>query len=176
MKKNKSYFMVVSGLFVALGIVLPFFTGNIPEIGKQLLPMHLPVLLCGFVCGPAWGLLTGFLTPLLRSVLFSAPVMFPMAVSMAFELAAYGFLSGFLYKMLPKKTVSIYAALIGAMLGGRVVMGAANAILLMRAGNSYSWQLFMAGAFINAIPGILLQLVLVPLLVMALRKAGVVEK
>lgn len=176
MKKSKSYFMIVSGLFVALGIILPFFTGNIPEIGKQLLPMHLPVLLCGFVCGPFWGLLAGFLTPLLRSMLFSMPVLFPMAVSMAFELAAYGFISGFLYRRLPKKTVSIYAALIGAMAGGRVVMGTVNWILFMAAGNSYSWQLFMAGAFFNAIPGIIVQLVLLPVLVMALKKAGVIEK
>ena len=172
MNKNRSYFIVLAGLFVALGIVFPFVTGGIPVIGQKLLPMHIPVLLCGFVCGPVYGALAGVLTPILRSMLFGAPVMVPMAVSMAFELAAYGFFSGFLYKKVGK----IYIALIGAMLGGRVIMGIINIFLYSSMETAYSWQLFMAGAFLNAIPGIIIQLVLVPILVVTLKKARVIKE
>ena len=105
MKRTKTYKMVWSGVFVALGIVLPFLTGQIQGIGKMLLPMHIPVLLCGFVCGAPYGLAVGLIVPLLRSVLFGMPVLFPTAVSMAFELAVYGCVTGILYRRLPKKTI-----------------------------------------------------------------------
>ncbi|MFW5668110.1 MAG: ECF transporter S component [Acetivibrio ethanolgignens] len=181
MKNSKSYPMILAGLFVALGIVLPSATGGIPLIGQKLLPMHLPVLLSGFVCGPFWGLLCGALTPLLRSILLGMPVMFPVAVSMAFELAAYGFLSGLLYHWFSKvlagrQVFTIYAALVGAMLGGRVVMGIANTILYGVAKTGYTWQLFVAGAFVNALPGIIIQLILIPALVLTLKKAEIIRE
>lgn len=181
MKYSKSYFMILAGLFAALGVILPSVTGGIPTIGQRLLPMHLPVLLCGFVCGPFWGLLCGAVTPLLRSGITGLPVMFPIAVSMAFELAAYGFLSGFFYRWLLKKYDGrsigrIYLALIGAMLGGRIVMGLANSLLYMAVPTGYSWKLFVAGAFVNALPGILVQLILIPVLVIALKKAGMIRE
>ena len=100
---NKTYIrkMVFSAMFLAIALLLPFLTGQIPEIGSMLLPLHLPALLCGFVCGWPWGLATGFLAPLLRSVLFGRPLLFD-AVAMAFELAAYGAAAGFLYRRSPK--------------------------------------------------------------------------
>ena len=115
--------LTYAALFLALALVLPFLTGQIPEIGKMLSPMHIPVLLCGFLCGWPWGLAVGFIAPLLRSVLFGVPVMFPGAVAMAFELAVYGALSGLLYSILPRKTRSIYVTLIVSMIAGRVVWG-----------------------------------------------------
>ena len=75
--------LVVAALMLALAYVLPNFTGNIPQIGSMLLPMHLPVLLCGFLCGGVWGAVVGFVAPLLRSVLVGVPPMFPTAISMA---------------------------------------------------------------------------------------------
>ena len=77
--------LALSAMFLALGLVLPFLTGQIPEIGNLLLPMHLPVLLCGLVCGWKYGLAVGFTTPLLRSMLFGMPTFYPSAVSMAFS-------------------------------------------------------------------------------------------
>ena len=82
--------LTFSALFLALAMVLPFITGQIPEIGKSLCPMHIPVLLCGFLCGSPWGLAVGFIAPLLRSVVFGMPKVFPDAVVMAFELATDG--------------------------------------------------------------------------------------
>ena len=121
--KNTKH-LVLTELFLALGIVLPFLTGQIPEIGSMLLPMHLPVLLCGFVCGWPYGLAVGFITPLLRSLLFGMPPMFPKAVAMAFELAGYGCLAGLLFRILPLKNIfRIYLSLLSAMLGGRIIYG-----------------------------------------------------
>lgn len=166
--KHQTRSLALAGLFIALGLVLPFFTGQIPTIGRALLPMHIPVLLAGFTLGPRLGLVVGLIAPLLRSVLFGTPPLFPTAVAMTFELAAYGFLAGILYELLPKRRGSVLVALIGAMLGGRIVWGIVTLILLGLGG--FSWQAFMAGAFANAIAGIILQLILIPALVLTINK------
>ena len=173
MSKTKK--LVLSALFLALGLIMPFLTGQIPEIGNQLLPMHIPVLLCGFICGGPYGLLVGFLTPLFRSVLFGMPPMLPIAVSMAFELATYGLAAGVLYQKLKNKKAGIYISLIGAMLAGRVVWGMVSMVLYGILGNVFTGQIFAAGAFINAVPGILIQLVLIPAIVFTLKKARLIE-
>ena len=161
-----------AALFLALALVLPFLTGQIPQIGSALSPMHIPVLLCGFLVGWPWGLAVGFIAPLLRSVIFGMPVMVPGAVAMAFELAVYGLVSGILYRLLPKKKWSIYVTLVVAMLAGRAVWGIARLIIAGLSGNSFTWALFLAGAFTNAIPGIILHIVLIPVIVMVLERAG----
>ena len=165
--------LTYAALFLALALVLPFLTGQIPQIGSALSPMHIPVLLCGFLVGWPWGLAVGFIAPLLRSVIFGMPVMVPGAVAMAFELAVYGLVSGILYRLLPKKKWSIYVTLIVAMLAGRVVWGIARLIIAGLSGNSFTWALFLAGAFTNAIPGIILHIILIPDIVMVLEHAGV---
>jgi len=164
--------LVLSALFLALCILLPFLTGQVPQIGSMLLPMHIPVLLAGFFCGWQYGLLVGLIAPLMRSLLFFMPPMFPTAVAMAFELAAYGCLSGLLYRAFPKNLFGAYAALILAMLAGRAVWGAASLAFYGIAGKAFTFAAFLAGAFINALPGILLQLVLIPALVVLLGRAA----
>lgn len=176
MKKQSTRKLVFAALLLALGLVLPFLTAQIPQVGSMLLPMHLPVLLCGFVCGWPYGLLVGAVTPLLRSMLFGMPPPYPTAVAMAFELAAYGLLAGLFYKLLPKKPVYVYVALILAMLGGRAVWGLAQMVLMRLVAQPFTWQIFMAGAFGNALPGILVQLVLIPVIVLALRSAKLMDR
>ena len=164
--------MVLAAMFLALALVLPFLTMQIPQIGKALCPMHIPVLLCGFFCGPWYGLGVGFAAPLLRSALFGMPAIIPDGVVMCFELATYGFVSGYLYRILPKKKASVYAALIAAMLLGRVVWGIAHVVLWGFGKYPFSWAAFIAGGFLNSLPGIIVQIVLVPLLVIALDKVN----
>ena len=159
--------LILSAMFLALALVLPFLTGQIPQIGSMLLPMHIPVLLCGFFCGAPCGLAVGFIAPVFRSALFGMPPMFPTALCMAFELATYGLVAGFMYRLLPKKRSSVYAALIIAMVLGRLIWGMA---MFMCMGGSFGMPAFMAGAVTGAIPGIILQLVLIPILVIALEK------
>ncbi len=164
--------LIYAALYLAIAMVLPFLTGQIPQIGAMLSPMHIPVLLCGFMCGWPWGLAVGFIAPLLRSVLFGMPALFPAAVAMAFELAVYGWMSGLLYRLLPRKPWAVYAALIIAMIAGRVVWGAVRLLLAGLSGTSFTWALFIAGALTNAVPGIILHLVLIPILVIAMERAG----
>ena len=164
--------LIYAALYLAIAMVLPFLTGQIPQIGAMLSPMHIPVLLCGFMCGWPWGLAVGFIAPLLRSVLFGMPALFPAAVAMAFELAVYGGMSGLLYRLLPRKPWAVYAALIIAMIAGRVVWGAVRLLLAGLSGTSFTWALFIAGALTNAVPGIILHLVLIPVLVIAMERAG----
>jgi len=163
--------LVVAAICLALALVLPFLTGQIPQIGSALSPMHIPVFLCGFLCGPVYALIVGVLAPVLRSVLFGMPPMYPTAVAMCFELAAYGLFSGLLYKMLPKKNINIYVALILAMILGRIVWGIAMMLLLSFGDTAFTWQVFISGAMLNAIPGIILHILIIPPIVIALKKS-----
>ena len=164
--------LTYAALYLAIALVLPFVTGQIPEIGAMLCPMHIPALLCGFMCGWPWGAVVGFIAPLLRSVVFGMPVLFPTAVAMAFELAVYGTLAGLLYRLLPRKKWTVYVVLILSMIGGRIVWGIVSLILAGLSGNSFTWAMFIAGAVTNAIPGIIMHLVLIPLLVILMERAG----
>ncbi len=163
--------LTLSALFLALGMVLPFFTGQLKQFGNMLLPMHIPVIICGFVCGSPWGFVVGLIVPILRSLLFTMPKMMPTAIAMAAELAAYGFATGFLYSRLKNKKFGIYLSLIGAMLIGRIVWGLVSFLLYQLMGTPFTWELFAAGAFLNAIPGILIQLILIPGIIYALNKS-----
>ena len=168
--------LVTAAMLLALGLVLPFFTGQIPQIGKMLCPMHLPVLLCGLLCGWKYGLAVGLILPPLRYVLFFAPPLFPTGTAMAFELAAYGFLAGFLYaRSRWQCVVALYRCLIAAMLGGRVVWAVVQVILSGVSGQAFTWQMFLSGAFLTAIPGIILQLVFIPAVMVALDRTGLVR-
>lgn len=167
--------LVLAGFLLALGFVLPFATMQIPAIGSMLLPMHLPVLLAGYVCGWPLAMLIGFVLPILRSAVFSMPPMFPTAIAMSFELAAYGFLTGFIYSKLPKKTSSIYISLVVSLLGGRVVWGIVTYLLMGYIGSAFTLELFIAGAFANAMPGIILQFLVIPNVVVALERSGLLE-
>ena len=167
-KKSPAH-LLYAAVSLSLCLLLPFLTGQIPQIGKTLCPMHIPVLLAGFLCGPWWAALVGAIAPVLRSVLFSSPAIFPTAVAMCFELASYGLAAGLLYRLFPRKVVGMYGSLLGAMLIGRVAWGITMYLLLRGA---FSWQAFAAGAYVNALPGIALHLLLIPPIVLALQKAG----
>lgn len=178
MKENekKGYVrkLALSAMFLALGLVLPFLTGQIPQIGNMLLPMHIPVLLCGLICGWQYGGAVGLVCPLLRCALFQAPPM-PMAIAMTFELAAYGAVVGFLYgRSKWKCVVALYRSLLIAMVAGRVVWAAARVVLAGLGKVPFGWQAFLSGAVLTAIPGVILQLILIPTIMVALDRAKLV--
>lgn len=174
---NKSYKnLVFSAVCLALCMLLPLLTGQLQQLGNALCPMHIPVLICGFIAGPWYAAAVGAIAPLLRFLIFGMPPIFPIGIAMCFELAAYGAVSGFLYKLLPKKTLNIYASLIAAMLAGRVVWGIVRAVLSGASGSPFTWQAFLAGGFINAVPGIILHILLIPVIVMALERAGFMKE
>lgn len=170
LSKSRFFRMILGAMFLALALVLPFLTGQIPQIGNALCPMHIPVLLCGFFCGPWYGLIVGMIAPLLRFALFGMPPLMPTGIAMCFELATYGLVSGFLYRILPVKKWYIYVALIDTMVAGRIVWGIARVILYGLGKSQFGWAAFMSGAFLNAIPGIIVQIILIPVLVMTLEK------
>ena len=115
-------------------------------------------------------LAVGGIAPVLRFVLFGMPPLMPKGIAMSFELAAYGLVCGILYIMLPRKKSSIYASLVGAMLAGRIVWGVVRLILAGVMHSQFLWGAFISGAFVNAVPGIIVQLILIPVLVIALEK------
>ena len=170
------YKLVFSAMFLAIGVVLPFLTGQLQPLGNMLLPMHLPVFLCGLICGWQWGAVVGFILPLLRSLLFSMPPLYPTAVSMAAELAVYGLVAGLIYHLLKKQNIlSVYIALVPAMLCGRAVWGLMQVLLLGLQSKPFTLSAFWAGAFLNAVPGIVLQLVLIPGIMAVLHYTGLLR-
>lgn len=179
MKRNMAELirnLAYAAVCLALCLALPFLTGQIPEVGNMLCPMHLPVLLAGFLCGPWWGALVGAVAPVYRFFLFGMPPIFPTGFAMCFELAGYGLVSGWLYRRLPEKRGSVYAALVAAMVSGRVVWGLVMKMVATAGTDGFTWAMFLSGALLNAIPGIVLQLVLIPVLVLALRKTGILRR
>ena len=176
MQKQKIVKPVTGAMLLAIGLVLPFLTGQIPHIGKMLLPMHLPVILCGFICGPYYGLLVGFILPLVRSLIFSMPVMYPNAFAMSFELAAYGFFVGFLFSHAKWQCIkSLYRCLIMSMLLGRAVWGVVMTMILGLGADGFTLTAFLTSAFINAVPGIIAQLILIPGIMLALNRTHLVH-
>lgn len=170
--RNNSKKLTLSAMFLALAFVMPFLTGQIPQIGSMLCPMHIPVLLCGFFCGTSWGFIVGGIAPLLRSFILGMPPLFPTAFCMAFELATYGLMAGFLHNKLPKNKVNVYISLICAMIIGRLVWGSVMFVCMGFDASKFGLHAFLAGTVMNAIPGILLQIVVIPILVIRSKNVG----
>lgn len=167
-----------AALLLALGWLLPLLTGQNRDLGNMLSLIHIPAYLGGFLLGPWYGVLLGLLIPLSRSVLFGMPVLYPRALCMAFEMAAYGGIAGGFYRILGnnkkvKKIISIYSAIVPAMLLGRVVWGAGRTVCGLFSPEPFTWAAFIAGGFVTAWPGMVAQLILLPVLVMALERSGV---
>ena len=182
MSKSSLRRMLITAMFIAMGMVLPFLTGQIPEIGSKLLPMHIPVLLCGLICGWQYGLACGAILPILRSFVFGMPPIYPKAIVYMFEFAIYGLIAGLLYQKVFKKhtPLTLYASLLGAMICGRVMYGLAYMAVLgvgdgWSGNGGFTMSMFISGAFLEAIPGIIAQLVLIPLIMLVLQSYGLVK-
>lgn len=159
--------LTAAAIFLALGLLIPYLFHVTGVPGTVFLPMHIPVLLGGFILGHPYGLIIGFSTPLLNALLTGMPPIYPTAISMAFELAAYGLVAGYLYK---GRKFNVFVSLIAAMLLGRVVAGVANFLLLGLAGQTYGFRVFLMSAFVKAIWGIIIQLLVIPLVIKTVEK------
>lgn len=181
MKKNYIFKITFSSIMIAMAMVLPFLTGQIPEIGAMLCPLHIPVIICGLICGWKYGIITGFIVPVLRSLIFGMPPMYPTAISMSFELATYGFVCGALFAILEKKNIkllaSVYITLIVAMLLGRFMWGFVRYVIAIFDGsNVFTFKIFITSTFVSSWPGIILQLILIPTLICILYRTKVIKK
>ncbi len=128
-------------------------------------------MLCGLICGKKYGLTVGAIAPIMRSMMFSMPPMFPTAITMAFELATYGFVIGWLFNRSKWHCLkSLYRSLFTAMLAGRLVWGVVSAVILGVWGEGFGFAAFLAGAFTKALPGIVLQILLIPAIMLLLNK------
>lgn len=171
MLKTKTQRLTLTGMLMAVGILLPFATSHgLGLAGTVLLPMHIPVLLCGLLCGPAYGAVCGLLLPVINSILTGMPVLYPMMPIMAMELMTYGAISGFAYHktLLSKIKFGVYPAMLIAMVCGRVAYGLTFRLLLIISGELKALTVWAALA--TGLPGIIVQMLLVPAIVLALRR------
>ncbi|MFR8853452.1 MAG: ECF transporter S component [Oscillospiraceae bacterium] len=138
-------------------------------------PMHIPVFLCAYMCGWKWAAAVGFVSPFIRYSAFGMPPIMPVGIGMAFEMLTYGLVAGILYKVLPKKTVNIYVSLIISMIAGRIVWGITRLVIAGVVADQFTWQMFVSGAVLTAVPGIILHIILIPIIVIALKKAKLID-
>lgn len=159
--------LALTGIFVSLGLILPYCTAHAFGLpGNIFLPMHIPVLLCGLLCGPRYGILCGLATPLLSSILLSMPVLYPMLPIMGLQLMTLGFLSGLLYQ---RVRLPLYLALPLSMLASWCVYGFAFAALLFGGGTPLRAPSVLT-AIVNGIPGSILQILLIPVILLAFKR------
>lgn len=169
--------IVYAAVCLALAMVLPLLTGNIPSIGKQFAPMHFPVLLCGFIAGPLWGGIVGGIAPLLRNLLFSVPQLYPDALRMVFELATYGVAAGLFYRYLPKKPLGIYTSLVCSQFFGRLAWGIAQYLFsVFDKQNSFYLEMVVTQTVSSSLYGLVIQLLLLPPIVIAMQRAKLITK
>lgn len=166
---NKTKKLTFAAMCLALGVILPQAFHMIPNAGNIFLPMHIPVLICGFICGPFYGLTVGIITPCLSHIIFSMPPAM-MLGQMIVELGVYGLCTGLLNQIITinNELLKYYLVLIISMVVGRITYGICNA-LLFKAGN-YSLSIWLSAAFIKGLPGIIIQLVLIPTIVKTIKK------
>ncbi len=172
MKKIRLTELVLGALFITIALFLPFLTAQIPQVGQALLPMHIPVLLCGFICGARIGAIVGFASPIIRSLIFTMPPM-TEAIPMAFELCAYGLIAGLLFYTFKKNVI---ISLVAAMIGGRIIWGIVKFITMTAMGNAFGIELFFTLAFTNAVIGMIVQIVLIPMIVFTLEKSDLLPR
>ncbi len=159
--------IISTGIFIAIGIILPQIFHLLSISGKIFLPMHIPIFICGMTCGGIYGFYAGIITVAISSVITGAPVPYPEGVAMCAELAAYGFVSGYVYK----RTKLAAFALIAAMISGRIIYGTIKYLTLLNSGVAYGLETFIAASFLVCMPGILFQFITVPVIVKILSRA-----
>ena len=160
--------IVYTALFIALGIVFPIAFHSFGASGKIFLPMHIPVLMAGLLLGARSGLIAGVVTPVLSSLMTGMPPLMPTTPIMAAELGTYGLLSGYLHH---NRRLSLTIALVAALVGGRIAAALTVAVLAVAVGIKLSPTVYIIGALTTGLPGIIIQLVFIPLLVKKLKNA-----
>lgn len=165
--RTKTTNLVMAGLLLAIGVIVPSIFHTTGIDGRIFLPMHIAVLLGGLLLPPIYAFLLGMLTPILNSLLTGMPVLFPNALIMTFELAAYAFIVSYLYR---KFKIPLLISLIISMIVGRIVAGGVVYILATFFSQKMDPILFVEGAIITGVPGIAIQIVLIPILMHAINK------
>ncbi len=163
--------LISSAIFLALGMLLPLITGQLPQINRVLLPMHIPVFLCGILCGWQYGLCIGAILPILKSAVFGLPVMFPSAIAMVFEMGLYGLVCGLIYRT-PKELhlPRLYLSLSVAMILGRAARFLAELALLGLSDSSFKLASYLSVTLLPSIPGALLHLIIIPPIIALLHR------
>ncbi|MCL2592252.1 MAG: ECF transporter S component [Defluviitaleaceae bacterium] len=162
--------MVTSALLISIAVILSqVFHFYAPGSGRIFLPLHIPVLIAGLLCGAKYGLIVGILTPLTSHLITQMPPAGSL-IQMTLELATYGMISGLVIHFVKTKSqiVNIYIALFIAMITGRVVFGVLNALIFQL--GEYSLSIWLASAFITSLPGIIIQVILIPAIIFTLNK------
>lgn len=172
MNKSNLYKIIFTGLCIAIGFLFVQFCKVIPiaNAGSILLPMHISVLICGLVCGVRYGMIAGISLPLVTFLLTGKPIIYPIGLSMMFELATYAIVISLVYQATKGK---IFISLLVSLIAGRIVYGIVATVLFSFTNIPFGFSIFITSTVITAFPGILIQLILIPILWTALKNAQI---
>lgn len=165
--RNKTTNLVISGLLLAIGVIIPSIFHATGIDGRVFLPMHVSVLFGGFLLPPMYAFLLGILTPILNNLITGMPILFPTAIIMIFELGVYGLVASYLYR---KLKMPLIISLIISMIFGRIVAGGVVYVLVALFGQEMDPVFFIKTAVLVGLPGIIIQIFLVPILMLAINK------
>lgn len=167
--ENKIKQLTFAAMCLSMGIILPQALHTIPNAGNVFLPMHMQTMLCGFICGPIYGMLIGIFSPIISHLIFSMPSVITLG-QMVFELGTYGLTIGVLNRKIriTNSKLKQYLVLLSSMLLGRITYGILNALIFRF--SEYSLSIWLTTAFVTGLPGIILQLIIVPLLIDSTKK------
>ena len=172
--------MCIFIVLLSLGWVFPFITAQSRELGNMLNLIHIPTLIGGMILGPWYGVLLGVITPITRSFIFGMPKLYPLAICMGLELGTYGLISGLIFKLLKnrfsiKEVIALYLSLIIALLCGRIVWGVSRSIFAMFSTEIMTFKIFITSGFLVSWPGVLLQIIIIPIIYYAIKKTNLLN-
>ncbi|WP_411678831.1 ECF transporter S component [Clostridium thailandense] len=160
--------MIRASLLIALGLILPYLFHGVKDAGTVFLPMHIPILIGAFILQPYYALCVGVLTPLLSHIFTGMPP-FPFVYIMIFELASYGLFISIFYN---KFKIGVYPSLISGMILGRIINILGTFVLLhIIMSKPFNLGVVASGLFLKGLPGIVIQIVLIPIIVYAVQKS-----
>lgn len=174
---------VTTAMLCAVAVILASSMHAFMEMGVANLfsPMHFPILLVGILCGPIYGVIGGAITPIINYLTSGGTFNVQRMVPMMVELAAYGLMTGLLRKVFLKNHVTskFFATivLVIAMVVGRALHAIVKTFIVSNGQTFFAalWTYFLAD-FTGTWAGIITQLILIPAILYALLRGGILIK
>lgn len=182
MVRKQTLKLTFAAMFLAISVLIPSLFHMFSISGNIFLPMHIPVLVCGFWLGWQYGFAVGLAAPIINSIVSGMPPMAKVPFMMM-ELAVYGLAAGIFYITLKFNNKrkngfcwGIFPALILSLIAGRAIYALALTVGTYLLHINCGTAVAVIDATITGIPGILIQLVMVPMLVTLLERMPVTRE
>ncbi len=169
MRKRTTTELITASMLLTIGVLLPFIFHSLGFAGPIFLPMHIPILIGGYILAPELAFALGLITPLFSSITTGMPVIFPIGIIMMFELSFYGLTLSILTRKYKKNTFFLLSL---SMIVGRIVAAFTAFVLTLIFTIKLNPVIYIKGAIITGLPGIIIQLLIIPIIIQAIKKSN----